>query len=137
MSATSHLTMHQDHVAWQEEIRSWEEDLQIWRNEMAQVKASLPALERALEEHLAALAKNSAVLEESRLHIGAHEDALVDYERGDTAQRLIGMAAEHVDQAAQQKRERKEHAALAKHHREVLAHWRRLMRELIPDKEST
>lgn len=132
MSATSHLTMHQDHLAWHEEIRSWQEDLQTWRNEMTQVKQSLPALEKAFDDHLQTLASNAAALEKSRQHIGAHEDALVDYERGDTAQRLIGMAAEHVDQAAQQKRERKEHAALARHHREVLAHWRRLVRELIP-----
>lgn len=131
MSATGHLKMHQDHVAWQEELRSWHEDLQAWQSEIAQVKASMPALDKAIDDHANVMVERLRMLAEAGKHIGTHEGALADYEKGETAQRLIGMAGEHTVQAARQEQERDAHQALAHRHREMLAHWRRLTKALL------
>ncbi len=132
MSATGHLKMHQDHLAWQAEFRSWQEDLQAWQSEVAQVKASLPTLEMAIDAHAHAVVEKLALMQDAERHVGAHEEALADYEKGETAQRLIGMAGEHTEQVAKQEQLRETHQAFAHRHRELLAHWRRFTKLLIP-----
>lgn len=128
MSATGHRVMHQDHVAWQAEIYAWQEELQAWLSEIGQVQESLPALRQALEEHEQALQCRVEQLAKSLQHVNAHEEALADYERGGTAQRLIGMAGEHTSQAGQQAADRAAHEQLKQRHRDFLSRWRRLVK---------
>lgn len=130
MAADIHELMHRDHRSWASEFNAWQDDVRVWQQEFTQAKSQLKELESALVKHEEVLRQHASDMRLDEAGSSSHEHALVEFEKGGAGEGLPSMAKQHQLEAQKHAERRQFHERLKRHHHELLARWRLLIRSL-------
>ena len=127
MTTEQQLEMHQQHRAAETELSSWVDDIHMWRAEHKQALAWLSQIEAAIHENDMKLQHHSSSVDKQERHIRQHEHEIALQEQKDRFEDRTALADQHEEFSANQARVREAHAHIAAHHREQMAHLKRLL----------
>lgn len=121
MTSEIHTTMHHDHRDWEVEIGLWRDDIRAWQHEVSSAVTDLKEIESLLDSHAASLRTHAAALQLMGLESGAHEHAIVEFEKGATGEELLPLAKKHLTENAHQAQQRDAHERIKHYHRTLIA----------------
>lgn len=128
--ALDHREMHAEHRYWRSDTALWNDELQLWQQELQTALADMHKLEDSLKEHQKALAAQAAEVAADSQQITIHEQALADYERGESQEELIALSKVHQKEAEKHRGHWAAQERVKKHHHQLMAHWNVLLKAL-------
>jgi hypothetical protein len=128
MATLTHAAMHRDHCQWLSDNDMWRCDIASWQRELRQAAADLEKIAEAFKDHERALQVHAAAIRLREQDLDAHEHALAEYERGETAAELIPLAQGHENEALKHKQQIDAHERSKLRHNKILAPLGKLQR---------
>jgi hypothetical protein len=138
MTSDTHIAMHHEHRAWQEEAGQWRDDLRVWQQEIVAAQGDLRDVEKALNAHFDDMRRHASAVRLHEMDTDEHEHALVLYERGGIGEDLLIRAKEHARESTRHTQLTHDHELMRNKQRKVMSaaiHFIKAVHELSEVKE--